>query len=376
MLKLKPEKVKKFLSYFILIPKYRRMFRNFKLEDYRLKRKINKALQKYEIVHVMFNGFFNKPFVDFLNKNFDNEKHLVLCLRHFDYITTPFPEGDNVIEMKQLAKLNLKSKNVKKIIWHGLFMDDFVEKLYNEPKLLEKSYWVVWGGDLYSAPRDKKNDFIRKNFKGYINDIDKEYTIKEYDCKGRFYNAIYNFPISKVMLDNVEKKEKSHVKIQINNSCNKTTLEMLDVLAKFKDKDIKVITILSYGNIDYKNEIIEKGKSLFGDKFEYIDQLMHPRDYAQHLSENDILILNHDSQEGYGNTLASLYLGKKVFIRKEVSVNKYLNNEGIKIFNTQDILDMNFETFINYEEKKYVIKNVAKYLDEDYLATLWRLVLD
>lgn len=338
-----------------------------KIKEYSAQKRIDKA----EVVHIMFNDKFNKPFVDFLNRNFDSSKHLILCKKVSDCKVRPFPRGRNVIKIRDVRNIDLSSEKIKKIICHSLFMPDLVEKLYNEPKLLEKSYWVMWGGDLYEADRDEKNDFVRKNFKGYINDADMDYTIEKYEIKGEFYKAFYNFPISKSMLDSVHESKKSYLQIQINNSCDKSTLEILDMLHKYKNEKIKIYTILSYGNLEYKNEIIQKGIEYFGNKFESIEEMMSPERYAQHLSQNDILILNQRRQQGFGNTIASLYLGKKVFIRKETSINKYLNNENIKVFDTQDIADMDINEFQHFEEKRKTIANVSKYLEEQYLVKLW-----
>lgn len=358
--------------------KYKKWAKNFisnlgvirilkKIKEYSAQKRIDKA----EIVHIMFNDKFNKPFVDLLNRNFDNSKHLILCKKVSKCKVRPFPKGTNVIKIGDVRNIDLSSEKIKKIICHSLFMPDLVKKLYNEPKLLEKSYWVMWGGDLYEADRDEENDFVRKNFKGYINDADMDYAIEKYGMKCEFYKAFYNFPISKTMLDSIQEPKKSYLQIQINNSCDRSTLEILDMLHKYKNEKIKIYTILSYGDLEYKNYIIKKGIECFGNKFEYIEEMMPPEHYAQHLSQNDILILNQGRQQGFGNTIASLYLGKKVFIREETSINKYLNNENIKVFNTQDIADMDITEFQYYGEKQETIANVSKYLEEQYLVKLW-----
>ena len=178
------------------------------------------------------------------------------------------------------------------------------------------------------------------------------------------------------VLDSVSKVRKNYFQIQINNSCDKTTLDMLRVLAKFKDANIKVTTILSYGQLDFKAPIIELGKNIFGDKFEYVENYMSPVGFANYLAQNDALILNQNRQQGVGNTVASLYLGNKVFIRKDVSTNRYFNEEGIKIYNSEDIENMTFAEFCRYDEKAANQQNVKKYFDESYLAELWKKILE
>lgn len=332
-----------------------------------------KILNEAKYVHLMHNDKFNKPFVDFLNRNFNPREHLVLCkrIKELDAIV-PFPDADNVIEINKLKNIDFSSPKIEKIICHSLFIPGLVDLLYERKELLGKSYWMVWGGDLYGAVRDEKNDFVRKNVKGYIGDLDKDYMIEKYGVADKpFYKAFYNFPISKEMLDKTTNQPRDYVRIQINNSSDESTLEMLDVLAKFRHENIRVTTVLSYGKLEYKDLILCKGYEIFGEKFEPVEKFMASQDYAQHLAQNDILILNQNRQQGVGNTLASLGLGKKVFIRSDVSVNTYLNNEKIRVFNSDDIIKTDFETFVRYDEKEQTLENVAKYFSEAYLAKLF-----
>lgn len=332
-------------------------------------------LESCKYVHIMNNDKFNKPFVDFLNRHFDPGEHLVLCKREFDNL--PFPEGDNVVEIKSLDEVDLNKKNIKKIISHSL-IGGAVNYFYKHKRLLKKKiYWGIWGMDLYQAPRNKKNDYVRKNFCGYITGFDRDYACKKYNLNPqKFYKMFAIFPVSTDMLDNVPKVKKNYFRIQINNSCDKMTLDMLGVLAKFKDENVKVTTILSYGQLDFKAQIIELGKNIFGDKFEYVENYMSPVGFANYLAQNDALILNQNRQQGVGNTVASLYLGNKVFIRKDVSTNRYFNEEGIKIYNSEDIENMTFAEFCRYDEKAANQQNVKKYFDESYLAELWKKILE
>ncbi|GAB0172033.1 hypothetical protein NHP164001_00460 [Helicobacter trogontum] len=329
------------------------------------------ALRRYKYVHLMFNDKFNKPFVDFLNKHFNKKEHLVLCKRSFSEFS--FPEGSNVIEVMDYSGLDFSCNNIEKIICHSLFDEELINLLYTKCSLLDKSYWMIWGGDLYGAVRDEKNDFVRKHFRGYLGDLDKEYALRTYDMQGRFYKAFYLFPISARDLDNVSKKESDCVTIQVNHSSDMSTLEMLDILGRFKDNNIVIRTVISYGDIQYNDQIVARGKEIFGDKFEYLDTFLNPVQYAQYLAQNDIFILNQADQQGFGNTLASLYCGTKVFIRSQSSVYDYLNNNGCYIYNSEDIANLDFCQFVLNPHSNINKKEVReKYYNENYIAHLYR----
>lgn len=345
-----------------------------KIKDYSAQKRIDKA----EIVHIMFNDKFNKLFVDFLNKNFDNSKHLILCKKVSDCEICTFPRGRNVIKIGDIRNIDLSSKKIKKIICHSLFMPDLVEKLYNEPKLLKKSYWVMWGGDLYEADRDEKNDFVRKNFKGYLLVSNKDSNVltdKYGEVDGRFFDIQYVAITTLPMLEHFKNlnKPKDYYKIQINNSCCETTIDMLDILSKFKNKNIKITTILSYGDLTVKEKIIEKGIEIFGNKFEYMEKMIPPYEFSKHLSSVDILILNQNRQQGLGNINAAFYLGSKVFIKSNISSYLTLKND-FNIFDTNKIKDLTFEEFIENNYKESNNKKSLMFFDDCRIKSLWENV--
>ena len=259
-------------------------------------KKLNSEIKKYKYLHLMFNEKFNKPYVDFLNKNFNKKEHIVLCKRTCKQY--PFPEGENVFEIAALKGLNFET--AEKVFLHSLFDGEVVDYMFEHQDILkEKSYWIIWGGDLYNAPEDEKNNFIRKNVKGYIALVkDDAFIAKErYGSNPELFNTPYIDPMGPYIMKTAENIRKpDFIKIQINNSCDKTTLDMLEILSKFKDENIKITTPLSYGDMKYKDEIIQKGREIFGEKFEYLDKMMKPEDYVKHLSKNVNFVDQYDQK--------------------------------------------------------------------------------
>lgn len=353
-------------------------------KEARLK-KTTEVVKQYRFIHIMFNDKFGKAWVDFVNKNFDTEEHLFLCKRCFDEF--PFPQGKNVVEIKSLQGLDFS--NAEKIFCHSLFDSELVEYLYAHQDILkQKAYWIIWGGDLYEALRDEKNDFVRENFKGYITDVDGDKVIleKKYTANKnkKFYHAAYTFPVSQEMVNNAKDtlsqraNSNKAIVIQINNSCDKSTLEILDILSRFKDENIIIKMILSYGSLEFKEQIISKAHTMFGDKFQFIDTILSPQEYAKYVSQNDVLVYNQNRQQGLGNSFLALQFGTKLYIRSEISTYEHLSDKGCVVFDTHKIPQMNFSEFITIDKKTQEnnITNSAKFFSDEYLKSLWEPIFE
>lgn len=152
--------------------------------------------------------------------------------------------------------------DVKKVIWYGL-SKDAVKYLYKHKKLLSKSYWKVFGGDLYGAVRNRINDYVRRNFKVVI--AGNDYIVyKEKYGKNRNCRAVVPSPVVDInFLTGIQKRKKNHIAIQINQSANKMTIDALEQLGKFASKNVRIYTILSYGDMKYKEDIINVGLRYF-----------------------------------------------------------------------------------------------------------------
>ena len=103
---------------------------------------------------------------------------------------------------------------------------------------------------------------------------------------------------------------------------------------------------------------------------------MAPNEYTQYLAQNDILILNQNRQQGVGNTNASIALGKKVYIRSDVSTYNKLKEFGIQVCDTKTIHNMNFDEFTRNNYMEINKKNALKFFDDEYKALLWKAVFD
>lgn len=350
-------------------------------------RKVNAILNdegnNYKYVHIILNDKFCCPFIEFINEQFDKNEHVFIVARIFNDL--PFPKAENVYEFYRLKNMDFSSAKIKKVILHSLCVGQLEYWAQHVELLQKKVYWMIWGGDLYDAPRTEIDDLVRKSFRGYISDTDGDCKVakEKYQLGNEkiFIDAAYTFPITMKMIESAQKQRKEHdyVQIQINNSCDWTIIDMLKELGKFKDRNIRVVCSLSYGEgEDCKREIIKTGKEIFDDKFDYLDKFCSPQEYAYWLAENDVYILNQNRQQGLGNSFASLALGAKLYIKSSVTTYHHFSDKGIKVYDTLDIQNITYEELITYDaETRKENQNKVKYFfDNTYLKKCWEPVFE
>ena len=331
-------------------------------------------IKKYKYVHLMNNGLHSVNIIHFINKHFNNNEHCFIfpCVMFYE-TQEKLADVENVF-FCSLNNIDVHTTN--KIIIHGFFDPNLIKALYKNKKILNKTYWFIWGGDLYSAPDTKMDNYVRKNVAGILTSFDKEvYEDKYGKCKS-YYDVTYPHEIKENMITH-NRKENGVVHIQINNSADETTLEMLDILSKFKDEPIKISTVLSYvtvGQEDFRMQIMKKGYELFGDKFHPLIEFIPKEEYVNHLASIDIYISNQNRQQGNGNATFIYSLGGKVFLKNNTSVYKKYNSIGIKIFDTYQIKDMSFQDFCHFdeEEKKKSISLLKERMKDETKVYQWK----
>ena len=138
-------------------------------------------------LHIMRNDKFINPFIDFINKNFSKEKNTFFIIDGLETIKVVNEKNvewyiskgrklkgilKKIVLFLQLPILYIKLFNYcrkcEKIYLHGLFDPRITTFLYIFRFFLKKSYWIMWGGDLYSYNDRKKKSFFYK-IEDYVN---------------------------------------------------------------------------------------------------------------------------------------------------------------------------------------------------------------
>ncbi len=329
---------------------------------------------KNKILHLMTLDKFNVPFIDFVTEHFDITQHQFVFLQAPQYKYGMTKETDVVwIDKKyKFIELIKYMYEADKIIIHGLWSSSSIRILLFQPWLLKKCYWIMWGGDFYFPKTQSwiKKQVIKRmgHFITYIKG-DYELAKKWYGAKGE-YHECFAYPSNLYKEFNIKSKEHSTINIQLGNSADPTNnhINVLQSLEKFKDDNIQIFVPLSYsGDEEYIQEVRAKGKELFGEKFIPLTEFIPFEKYLEFLSEIDIAIFAHKRQQAMGNTITLLGLGKKVYMRSDISTWQFFKDIDVKIFDVENIQI----SLIDVEIQKENHKKIKEFFsEENYLKQL------
>jgi dTDP-N-acetylfucosamine:lipid II N-acetylfucosaminyltransferase len=328
-----------------------------------------------KILHIGACGSIMNPFVEFVKNNFDFNQHEFLMSTNKPVPELATNKNVHIAERTVSARLMrlivsvIKMHQAKKVILHGLFDIKLVYLLFFMPWLLKKCYWVMWGGDLYVYQLGERNwkwklrEFFRrsiiKNMGHLVTYIKGDYELAQqwYGARGQ-YHECFMYPSNLYKDYQVPEKQHTGINILVGNSADPSNnhLDVLEKLETYKQEDIKIYAPLSYGNPDHAKRVIQEGKKRFGDKFIPLTEMMPFQEYIEFLGLIDIAIFNHKRQQAMGNTITLLGLGKKVYIRADVTQWDFFKDQGVVVYD--------IETFAltdnknnKYEENKGIVKS-------------------
>ena len=227
------------------------------------------------------------------------------------------------------------------------------------------------GGDFYFPEQQtwvKKWVIKRiKHFITYLKD-DFEYVKKWYAAKGKYHECLM-YPSNLYKKYDLKQKTENTINIQVGNSADPTNnhIAVFQILLKHKSKDIKIYAPLAYGDKNYANTVILKGKELFGNKFIPITKFIPINSYLDFLGDIDIAIFAHKRQQAMGNIITLLGLGKKIYIRNSISSWQFFKDIDVQLFNYPNI---KLDTLNNTIKEKNIKTIKSFFSEENYIKQL------
>lgn len=345
------------------------------------------------ILHIADCNKFIPPYIEFLKEKFDLSNHEFFLTDGVAKKDIVIDSNIHLLKNTKIGKLTfylfllIKMSKADKIILHNLFNTKVVLILFLMPWLLKKCYWIMWGADLYVHQLGERNfrwkwhEFLRRPVikrMGYFSTTvpgDFELAKKIYGTKAKFiHNLMYPSHLFR-NIDEIQCNQDKQGKlyIQVGNSADPSNnhFQVIDMLSKLDLKDFRVYCPLSYGSKKHREEVIEYGNKLLGEKFVPMVEFMSFNEYNSYMACIDIAIFNHDRQQAMGNIIGLLSLGKKVVLKPSVTPFEFFSNIGVKIYHINDS-DLFVPISVAVQEKNVEI--VKGYFNIERLYSNWEEV--
>jgi len=296
-----------------------------------------------------------------------------------------------IVRLKNLFAIFSIWKQIKKSKWlylHLLPYDPTLLFWRMNLKLLDKATWIIWGTDVYSYNKNNNNiktriyESLRRKIIPRFREIaafvkeDVDLAKQLYQSDAEYIPVAYPNPVSLELLQTVPVNTKNEFPVfLLGNSADMSNnhIEMLQMLVKFKNEQLKIYCPLSYGgNKKYITKVIDLGHQLFGDSFVPLKEYLNTTEYASILGEVDIALMNHNRQQGLGNILALLYLEKKVFLKSNISSYYFFQRKNLIVYDIDTIANMTFEELVTLNNELKANKEIAKnIIDTKNILPLW-----
>lgn len=108
--------------------------------------------------------------------------------------------------------------------------------------------------------------------------------------------------------------------------------ELFRYLKKIKGHRGKVIVPLSYGDEDYRRDVVWLGRKLLKDRFRPLTGFLPYEKYLETLASCSAAFFNTRRQQAMGNIFSLMYLGTRVFLREDGPVYHFLKRRQAVIF--------------------------------------------
>lgn len=316
-----------------------------------------------KIIHVMQQSPISVAYVAFIEDSKFEEKHNFIYTSYLGGKKIPHPLIRNLgfpFTPRRYINYKLTFSEADIIIIHGLFDPYLVMFLFCNLHLVKKVRWVIWGADFYhfylnrtASMKNRIFEFFRRivlnKVPYYVSYLQKDYefarqaynnSAKHIEClmyPSNFFND--NSQILKI--DSQENPtEHSCINILMGNSADPANRheEMIKLLSG--QDGFLVYIPLSYGSESYCEHVIRLCELHIPGKYKVLRDFMPFEEYERLLGTIDIAMFNFRYQQGMGNIIRLLGLGKTVFMQKTTSTWSLFERMQVEIFDIENF-DLN-----------------------------------
>lgn len=324
------------------------------------------------IVHIVARDKFTNGYIKFMVSQFKDYPQIFFTTRGSYYLDRSslacIYDVDQQIELIRNQQYSAMLRSADKIIISGVWVQTELMVAFLKIGLIKKTFFHFWGGDFYSyrEPAGSLKSLVVRNLfflafskaAGLVFLIDGEYEQfkRITHVSNRSFIApepddpsdIKDWPdFSKYRNETVHRS----INVLVGNSATASNFheEVFERLKQYKTEWMKVYVPLSYGNTGYRETVVDKGFTMFGDSFSPLLDFMDSKDYIKFLTGMDVAIFYCDRQQAMGTINLLLGLGKKVYLRRGTSMWNAYVEQGFTIFDADSINQLSYEEFYGFD---------------------------
>lgn len=362
--------------------------------------------QDFKYINIIPDEKFIKPLVEILQKNSKLEEHLFLIdivngsnwndryslwdfylemaeKYHNIYILDDEYRCSGMDIARQLELVTDSFHHCKKIVFHSGVLNSefgsFLEK--NISWLSEKAVWIPWGAEANYTDGCKYKQDVLQNVASVImpnqceifGQLAKNYHIKEQQC----IDSQIHYATEVYMEDeNTRQTGEKTVKVLLGTYATPLVLhqDALKYLEKFRKEDIEVYCPMSYGDMEYKMQIIEYGRKMLGEKFICIQEYLSKKDLNNLLNETDIAIMPIVSRCSATIMRMLVKKNKKIYVVDRQRVWTDFVQQGFVFEEFESLQQESYNEFVCNRNREQNQKVVDRLFSEENFLKEWKKV--
>jgi len=213
-------------------------------------------------------------------------------------------------------EITVEPTNFKKTSFYNVVKDIFIKNIF-----IKDSYSkVISRINYFSSPIPEDYDLMVKSVPKFT---------------AKFIQLNYA-SVDDALLPDSNKNNVHDILVGNSATASNNHVEIFELLSSIKFS-CKVVVPLSYGDLSYRDKLLELGQNLLGERFWGLTDFMELEKYNAILSNCKIAIMNQKRQQGLGNILVLLANGSKIYLREDNPLFLYFKNNGVYVYSISEI---------------------------------------
>ena len=245
------------------------------------------------------------------------------------------------------GKMYRELKKADRIVIHSLASPFLIGMLRLNRKLCRKTWWVIWGKDLYLYRLSPKKSLPLKLYEAFRKPVfrDIAHIVSavpgDYELAREWYHSqadytpcpmLYPYCIDYGEGARAETAE-GKLTVMVGNSGSRTNEheDAIRILAEGGTEQIgKVYCPLSYGGPKkYAEQVAAYGREKLGEAFEPLMDYIPFEEYRRIWNSVNVAVYNQNRQEALGNIYSLIMMKKTVYLRPGTSTADFMEKAGV-----------------------------------------------